>query len=133
MPGLTRCLLQNDYYYKMNILLGFPQYKFKATYIKVDRLKKPGWSLIGSRKKCYFEQTDCFLPLSSPGFLILVWLTSEGWKTESTLQLSNCLEPGTPWLEFSATTTKQLLQKSKWVQNYFYGTTFSTYFLRSFL
>ena len=39
-----------------------------------------------------------FLPLSSQKFLVLILLTSEEWKAESTLEPPNGFEHGTPGL-----------------------------------
>ena len=49
-----------------------------------------GWS--------HFEEAVYFLPLSSQKFLVLILLTSEGWKAESTLEPPSDFEHGTPGL-----------------------------------
>ena len=49
--------------------------------------------------KSHFEEKVYFLPLSSQKFLVLILSTSEGWKTESTLEPHNGFEHGTPGLE----------------------------------
>ena len=46
-----------------------------------------------------FEEVIYFLPLSSQIFLVLILLTSEGWKAESTLEPPSGLEHGTSGLE----------------------------------
>ena len=40
-----------------------------------------------------------FYPLGSQIFLVLIWSTSERWKTKSTLELPSGFEHGTPGLE----------------------------------
>ena len=45
-----------------------------------------------------FEEAIYFLPLSSQKFLVLILSTSEGWKTESTLEPPSGFEHGTPGL-----------------------------------
>ena len=42
------------------------------------------------------EEAVYFLPLSSHKFLFLILSTSEGWKAESTLELSSGFENKTP-------------------------------------
>ena len=44
----------------------------------------------------HFEEIVYFLPLSSQKFLVLILSTSEGWKTESTLEPPCGFEHGTP-------------------------------------
>ena len=46
----------------------------------------------------HFEEAVNFLPLSSPKFLVLILLTSEGWKAESTLETPSGFKHGTPGL-----------------------------------
>ena len=46
----------------------------------------------------HFEEAVYFLPLSSQKFLVLILSTSEGCKTESTLELPCGFEHGTPGL-----------------------------------
>ena len=46
----------------------------------------------------YFKEAVYFLPLSSQKFLVLILLTSEGWKAESILEPSSDFEHGTPVL-----------------------------------
>ena len=46
----------------------------------------------------HFEEAVYFLPFSSQTFLVLILLTSEGWKAKSTLELPSGFEPGTPGL-----------------------------------
>ena len=40
------------------------------------------------------QETVYFLPLSSQKFLVPIWLTSKGWKAESTLGPLSGFEPG---------------------------------------
>ena len=40
-----------------------------------------------SRQQSHNDETVYFLPLSPQEFLVLIWWTSEGWKTESTLEI----------------------------------------------
>ena len=44
----------------------------------------------------HFEETVYFLPISSQKLLVLNLLTSEGWKTELTLEPPSGFEHGTP-------------------------------------
>ena len=46
----------------------------------------------------HFKEAGYFLPLSSQKFLVLILLTLEGSKAESTLEQSSCFEHGTPVL-----------------------------------
>ena len=46
----------------------------------------------------HFEEVVYFLPLSSQKFLVLILLTSEGWKAELTLEPPSGFEHGTPGL-----------------------------------
>ena len=46
----------------------------------------------------HFEEVVYFLPLSSQKFLVLILLTSEGWKAELTLEPPSAFEHGTPGL-----------------------------------
>ena len=46
----------------------------------------------------HLEATVYFSPLSPQEVLVLIWLTSEGWKAESTLKPPSGLEPGAPLL-----------------------------------
>ena len=46
----------------------------------------------------HFEEAVYFLPFSSQKFLVLILSTSEGWKTESTLEPPSSFEHGTPGL-----------------------------------
>ena len=46
----------------------------------------------------HFEQAVYFLPFSSQKFLVLILLTSEGWKAELTLEPRSGFEHGTPGL-----------------------------------
>ena len=47
----------------------------------------------------HYEEAVYFLPFSSQKFLVLVLSTSEGWKTELTLEPPCGFEHGTPGLE----------------------------------
>ena len=57
-----------------------------------------GWGSTASRIQSHYEEAVYLLPLSSQKFLALIWSTLEGWKAESTLQLPNGFEDGTPGL-----------------------------------
>ena len=46
----------------------------------------------------HFKEAVYFLPLSFQKFLVLILSTSEGWKTESTLEPPSGFERGTPGL-----------------------------------
>ena len=46
----------------------------------------------------HFKEAVYFLPLSSQKFLVLILLTSEGWKAELILEPSSGFEHGTPGL-----------------------------------
>ena len=46
----------------------------------------------------HFQEAVYFLPLSSEKFLVLILLTSEGWKAELTLEPPSGFEHGTPGL-----------------------------------
>ena len=59
-----------------------------------------------------FGEAVYFLPLSSQKFLVLILLTSEGWKAESTLEPRIGLELGTPGLESSILITRPLIHKT---------------------
>ena len=56
-----------------------------------------GWGSTVSRLKP-LRGGSLLLPLSSQKLLVLVWSTSEGWKTESTLEPLSGFEHGTPGL-----------------------------------
>ena len=45
-----------------------------------------------------WEETVYCLPLSPQEVLVLIWSTSEGWKSKFTLEPPSGLEPGTPGL-----------------------------------
>ena len=57
----------------------------------------------------HFEVAVYFLSLSSQKFLVLVLLTSEGWKAESTLEPPSGFEHRTPGLGIQRVTTRPLL------------------------
>ena len=50
------------------------------------------------RLESQYKESGIFLSTSSLKFLVLIWLTSEGWKTESTLELPSGFEHWTPRL-----------------------------------
>ena len=52
------------------------------------------WGSAPSGLQSHYEEA-VFLPLSSQKFLILIWLISEGWKVESTLEPPSGFEHGT--------------------------------------
>ena len=60
-----------------------------------------------------FEEAVYFLPLSSQKFLVLILLTLEGWKAESTLEPPSGFEHGTLDWESSALTTSTLLHNPR--------------------
>ena len=51
-----------------------------------------GWGSTASRLQSHFKEVVYFLPLSSQKVLILIWSTSEGWKTDSTFELPSGFE-----------------------------------------
>ena len=53
-----------------------------------------GWGSTASRLQSQYEEAVYFLPLSSQKFLVLIWVTSEEWKTESTLESPSGFEHG---------------------------------------
>ena len=55
-----------------------------------------GWGSTASRLEPL--RGGSFLPVSYQKFLVLTLSTSEGWKTESTLELPSVFEHGTPGL-----------------------------------
>ena len=57
-----------------------------------------GWGATVSRLQSHYEERVYFLPLSPQEVLVLIWLNSEGWNAESTLEPPNSFEPGTPGL-----------------------------------
>ena len=61
--------------------------------------------------KSRFQEAAYFLPLSSQKFLVLILLTSEGWKAESTLEPTNGLNMGPLDWETSILTARPLLHK----------------------
>ena len=46
----------------------------------------------------HFMEAVYFLPIGSQKFLLLILLTSEGWKAESTFKQPSGFEHGTPGL-----------------------------------
>ena len=50
------------------------------------------WGLTASRLQSHSEEAIHFLPESSQKFLVLIWLSSKGWKAESTLKQPNGFE-----------------------------------------
>ena len=68
-----------------------------------DSFKKTLWPLFMDGVQLpqgysHFEEAVYFLLLSSQTFLVLILPTSEGWKTESTLEPPTGFERGTPGL-----------------------------------
>ena len=57
----------------------------------------------------HFEETVYFLPLSSRKFLVLILLTSEGWKTELILESPSGFEHGTTGLEIQCLNPRPLI------------------------
>ena len=57
-----------------------------------------GWGSTSSRQQSHYEETVYFLSLSSQKFLVLISLTSEGWKAEPSLEPPCGFEHGTPGL-----------------------------------
>ena len=53
-----------------------------------------GWGSTVSRVHSHYKETVYFLPLGAKEVLGLIWLTSEGWKVDSTLKPSSGFEPG---------------------------------------
>ena len=70
-----------------------------------------GWGSKLSQGYSHFDEAVYFLPLSSQKFLTLILPTSEGWKSESTLEPPSGFEHGTPGLGIQRLdqTTKPLL------------------------
>ena len=59
-----------------------------------------GWGSTASRLQSHYEETVCFLPVSSQEFLVLISSTSEGWKAESTLEPPSGLNDNLVFLTF---------------------------------
>ena len=57
-----------------------------------------GWCSTASRLQSHYKEAVYFIPLSSEEFLVLLWLTLRGWKTESTLEPPSGFEHRTPGL-----------------------------------
>ena len=53
------------------------------------------WSSTASRLQNHYTEAVYFLPLSYQKFLVVIPSTSQGWKTESTLEQPSGLEYGT--------------------------------------
>ena len=45
-----------------------------------------GWGSTAWRLQSHYDEAVYFLPLNSQKFLVFIWLTSEKWKAESTLE-----------------------------------------------
>ena len=58
-----------------------------------------GWGSTASKLQSHYDKAVYFLPLSSQIFLVLIWSTLEGWKSESTLEPPSGFEHGTPGLQ----------------------------------
>ena len=72
-----------------------------------------GWGSPNSRLLSHYEEELYFLPLSSQRFLVLIWLTSEGRKAESTLEpTQEVSKTGTLNWESSALTTRPILHNT---------------------
>ena len=56
-----------------------------------------GQGVTASRLQSQYEETGYFLPLSPKKIPIFSWSTSEGLKTDLTLEPQSGFEPGTPW------------------------------------
>ena len=66
---------------------------------------------ITSRLQSHFEEAVYFLPLSFQKFLVVIWLTSEGWKAESTLEQPSGFKHETPGLVIQQLNHYVIIQK----------------------
>ena len=57
-----------------------------------------GWGSVVSRLQSHYEEAVYYLQQSSQIFLELIWSTSDGWKSELTLEPPNSFKYGTPGL-----------------------------------
>ena len=64
-------------------------------------------------------------PLNLQEVLVLIWVTSEGWKAESTLEPPNGFEPWTPGIGVQC--------PNHWLKNIFFSTIWKTKCLISFV
>ena len=67
----------------------YPQTQLKTLFLFY------GWRSIASKLQSHHEEGVYFLPLSSQIFLGLIWSTSEGWKSELTLEPPSGFEHST--------------------------------------
>ena len=79
------------------------QNSFFAEKMKINLKKKTLWPLFMDgfqlpQGHSHFEEAVYFLQFSSQKFLVLILLSSEGWKAESTLEPPSSLEHGTAGL-----------------------------------
>ena len=93
-----KCLL-----FHTSLCLALVVSKKNSSYLVIKLLKKTLWSLFMDGVQLpqgysHFEEAVYFLPFSSQKFLVLILLTSEGWKAESTLEPPNGFEHGTAGL-----------------------------------
>ena len=70
-----------------------------------------GQGSTASRLQSHNKKTVYFLPLSPQKFLVLIWSTLEGWKTDLTLSCLLVFNPGPLDWENSTITTRPLLLK----------------------
>ena len=68
----------------------------------------------------HFEEAVYFLPFSSQKFMVLILSTSEGWKTQSTLEPPSGFEHGTPGLGIQRLTVKVFNCKDKIIVKFNY-------------
>ena len=79
-----------------------------------------GWGSTASRLQSHYEKAAYFLPLSFRKFLLTIWMTSERWKAESTLEPPSGFEHRTPWLGI------QLLNHICWCFTFYFGFGFTS-------
>ena len=58
-----------------------------------------------SRLESHYEEKVYFVSLSSQEFLVLIWPTSEGWKTELNMMPHRGFQPRTPGMGITFTET----------------------------
>ena len=81
-----------------NFLRTWSNFKKLSIHKKNFMVPFHGWSSAASRLESQFEEAVYFIQLSFQKFLILLLVTSEGWKAKSTLEPPSDFEHGT--LEF---------------------------------